>query len=117
MINDTNKHFVEECILKQNKINTNSATLDIYKLTNELLHHSYPTSSNNTPSTTILYREIMNDPATIQLEQTNLTVKEGKFFLVYHSHLRGRAMALLHKIQMRAQHTPQEKLFHGHALN
>ena len=114
MINDTNKNFVEECILKQNKINTNSATLDIYKLTNELLHHSYPTSSNNTPSTTTLYREIMNGPATIQLEQTNLTVKEGKFFLVYHSHLRGRAMAHLHKIQMRAQHTPPEKLFNGH---
>ena len=115
MINDNNKHFIEECILKQNKINNQSATLEIYKLTEQLLHLEYTKQVNNISSKTTLYQEIINDPATIQLEQTNLTTKEGKYFLVYHANLCGRAMSLFHKIQMRAQASPHTVLFNGYS--
>ena len=56
----------------------------------------------------------MNDPATIQFEQTQLTSKEGKYILVYYSNFRGRAMSLFHQIQQQAQHSPPSTLFQGY---
>ena len=48
MINETNKNFVEEQILLQNKINLHATSLDIYKLSKTLLHQPYtpPTTDN-----------------------------------------------------------------------
>ena len=102
MINDNNRNFIEECILQQNKINTQTTGLEIYKLHDALLHHSYTTTdSNGSKQTTTLLTEINNDPAIVQLDPTNFTTTEGKYIMVYHNNLRGRAMALFHKIQSR----------------
>ena len=52
MLNETNQNFIEERILHQNKVNNQSASLDIYKLTDSLLHHEYTKKLPNGTTTT-----------------------------------------------------------------
>ena len=86
MLNDSNKNFIEECILQQNKINTQTTGLDIYNLNPALLDKSYTTTdTKGNKHQTTLQSEINNDPAIIQLEPTNFTKKEGKHVLVYYN--------------------------------
>lgn len=71
MINDTNKNFVEEQILLQNKINLHATSLDIYKLSKTLLHQPYtpPNTDNSNPTPTTLYQHILNDPPSFNLKK------------------------------------------------
>ena len=95
---DTNKNFIENLILKQNKIN-NHKGMEIFNLTKKMLDAPIQIKNGQETTTTTIRTEISKEETISSIEETTTTDKTGRHLLIHDDKYPGRARAMFDKIK------------------